>query len=384
MPLPPVRVSLAIAALLTLAGWRAVSIDMGAYLVPWFDHIVAAGPVGAFAAPFSNYTPPYLYLLAITSLFAGVAAPVALIKLLALVGTLALAVAVRRLLIALDADHPTRGATLCIALPSVAFNASALGQCDAWWAAASVVAVAMAVERRHAAMLGWFGLAVAFKAQAAFLAPFVAAILLQRRVPVRLWPIALMAIALPMLPAIIDGWPPEDIAAIYWRQADAFSVLSFNAPNVWMVVQMLPGVDWLPPLDALALALAAGAGAAYVAAFSIRRLDGHRLVAAALFAPLLIAGLLPRMHERFFFLADVLALVLAASTRSLRDWRIAALVQAGSILGLAAFATRIEMLAVVGAVAMIAATASLARALLTDAANDNPAYPARRPLPLSG
>ena len=376
--------SLAVAALLAAWTWRWVSIDMSHYLVPWFDHIVAAGPVGAFAAPFANYTPPYLYLLAASTALAGTLPAVAIVKLVALLGTAALGVSVHRLLSALGAPRPARGAALAVALPSIALNAAALGQCDAWWAAPCVMAVATAVERRHAAMLGWFGLAVAVKAQAAFLAPFVAALLLQRRVPLRLWPIAPAAGCLAMLPALAAGWPPGDLAGIYWRQADTFQLLAFNAPNIWMIVQMLPGVAALPPLTALALAAAAGAAMAYVAAFSHRPLDGRHLIGAALLAVLLVAGLLPRMHERFFFLADVLALALAATARTRSFWTIAALVEAGSALGLAAFMARLDVLAVAGATAMILATLLLLRGRPGASANDNPLFPAHRLAPASG
>ena len=371
--------SLAVAALLAAWTWRWVSVDMSHYLVPWFDHIVAAGPVDAFAAPFANYTPPYLYLLAASTAFAGILPTVTIVKLLAMLGTVALGVAMHRLLAALGAPRPARGAALLVALPSVALNASALGQCDAWWAAPCLMAVAAAVDRRHAAMLGWIGLAVAVKAQAGFLAPFVAALLIQRRVPPRLWPIAPAAGCLAMLPAVAAGWPPADLAGIYWRQADAFQLLAFNAPNIWMIVQMLPGVAALPPLTGLALAAAAGAAIAYVAAFSHRPLGGGQLVGAALLAVLLVAGLLPRMHERFFFLADALALALALTAGTRSSWTIAALVQAGSALGLAAFMTNLAVLAVAGATAMILATFLLFRTTLRAPANDNPVLPPRRP-----
>ena len=44
--------------------WWTEPRDLSLFLKPWFDHLVRYGPVGAFAHPFSNYTPAYLYLLA--------------------------------------------------------------------------------------------------------------------------------------------------------------------------------------------------------------------------------------------------------------------------------------------------------------------------------
>src|SRR5437868_3831707 len=43
--------------------------DLRIFLFPWLHHIEVAGPVGVFAHPFANYSPPYLYLLSLFSTF---------------------------------------------------------------------------------------------------------------------------------------------------------------------------------------------------------------------------------------------------------------------------------------------------------------------------
>ena len=371
--LPPVGYSLAIAAAMAWFALPSVTVDMAVYLLPWFDHIAAVGPVAAFAQPFSNYTPLYLYLLTALTAFAGLVQTLTLIKLLSLAGTVALAFAVRDLLLRLQAPQANRGAALIAVLPSLTLNADLMGQCDAMWAAACVMALAAAVDRRHATMLAWCGLALGFKAQAAFVAPFFVALAINRRIPFRLWPIAPAVTVATMLPAWAAGWPARDLAMVYLRQAEHFQALSMNAPNIWALVQALPlgGV----PLVGLALAAAVGGGAAYVARVSVTRLDQRMLIAAALLAPLIMVGLLPRMHERFFFLADVLSLVLALACRDRASWRIAILVQAGSSLGIIGYLVGSNILSMLGVPAMIAATVFTLQIVVKPAANDNPLMP---------
>ena len=369
LSLPPVPVTLAVAVAMLWWMMPLVAKDMQSYLIPWFDHIAAAGPVMAFAEPFSNYTPPYLYLLAALTPFEAVAPAMMLIKLLSLAGTAALALAVRHLLIRLDAPQPDRAAALVFLLPSALLNAGLLGQCDAMWVAPCVMALAAAIDRRHAAMLAWCGLALGFKAQSVLIAPFFLALLINRRVPFKLWPIAPAVFAATMLPAWAAGWPAGDLATIYLRQADTFPMLSFNAPNIWAILQALPlGV----PLAGLAVAVAIGATAAYIARFSAQILDRRALLSAGLLAPLVTAGLLPRMHERYFFLADILALVLALAYRDKASWTVAMLVQAGSTLALFGYISGLAGFAMLGGVAMIVAALRVARPLLKPAANDNP------------
>lgn len=367
--LPPVWLSLLIAAALQAACWPVVTLDMRVWLLPWLDHIVEAGPVGAFAAPFSNYAPPYLYLLTIGSLGHGWLASVTIIKLVALAGLAPLYVAVQRLLRAASADQPGRGAALVLALPSVVLNTGWMGQCDPFWAAALVMAVAMAAERRHAAMLGWCGLAVAFKAQALFAAPFFLALVISRRVPLRLLPVAPAVTLMAMLPAWAAGWPASDLATIYLRQSGTFGALSMNAPNIWSVVGVMP----IPPvfsLDGVAFIAAAAATVCYIAWFASRPIEGRALLPAALLAPLLTAGLLPHMHERYFFLADVLALVLALAARDRGAWKIACFVQLGSATALLAFILEWQIPAALGGLSMIFATDLVVRRLRSPATGD--------------
>src|SRR3569832_1957492 len=73
--------------------WAKRPPDLGIYLEPWLNHIVHYGPIGAFAHLFSNYESAYLYLLALGSLAHGVLAPITIIKLISVAGTLFLTVA---------------------------------------------------------------------------------------------------------------------------------------------------------------------------------------------------------------------------------------------------------------------------------------------------
>ena len=370
-PLPPVLVTLAAAGVLHLAFWHIVAADMTAYLLPWFDHIRQTGPIAAFAAPFSNYTPPYLYLLALVSPLGPFVPAVSLIKLISVTGTGALALAVRHLLIRLDVPQPERGAALVFLLPSVAINASLLGQADMFWAAPCIMALAAALDRRHAAMLLWCGVALSFKAQSVLIAPFFIAVLIHRRVPLRLWPLTPLATAAMMMPAMLAGWPPGDLLAIYAQQSTTFADLSRNAPNIWSIIDLLPRGDDMPLLG-LAFTAAIGVSAAYIARFSAQPMHGRVLIAAALLAMLVTAGLLPKMHERFFYLADIVALVLAVAAGDRNSWRTALLVQTGSTLALFAYLSGIESVAAISAVPMLVATWRVAVPLLQPAANDNP------------
>lgn len=353
---------LAAAAILYGCFWSILTPDISLSYVPWLQHIEAAGPVGAFAAPFGDYAPPFYYVLAALSLLSGVLPAATLVKLVGVIGTVLLTLAVHRLLAVLKVAQAWRVALFVPLLPGVALNASLMASGDALWAAPCIMALACGVERRHLAMLVWCGVALSIKQQAIFAAPFVLGLLLARRVPVRLWVAAPLAFFLMYVPAWAAGWPLGNLLTVYVRQAGMMDSLSLNAPNIWTLVQQLVG----PPAIALtgvALACATAAALWLTRRMAGLALEGPTLVGAALMSPLLVAGLLPRMHERYFFLADVLALVWSATAGTSRARTDAALVQLGSTLAILAYVSGVAGLGCVGAVAMIAATWRIGGAL---------------------
>ena len=311
--------------------WPLVTGDMRIHLVPWYEHIALKGAVEAFAAPFANYTPPYLYLLTLTTIFDGALPVVTLIKILSVLGVCGLAIAVAALLKTLHARDPVMGGCCVLLLPTVIFNAPMLGQADMFWTAACVMAVAEAAGERHLRMLIWSGVAIAFKAQAVFIAPFVLAIALQRRVPLALWLVPALVYVAAMLPAWVAGWPAIDLLTVYGRQIAWAPSFAGNASNIWSVADSLTEGLVLRPYFWIGFAGAALASAGYLALVLARRLSGHTLLTAAFLSAAILPFLLPKMHERFFFLADILAFALAWVVRTRPMVALAIAMQASSL-----------------------------------------------------
>lgn len=317
--------------------------DFPVYYYPWLDHLQAAGPVSAFREPFANYSPPYLYLLAAVSVLP--IPQLIMVKLLALAALAWLAYAVERLCVALRIDHPWAAAMFVLCLPTAILNGPGLGQCDGFWIAPCLLALAGAAEKRILWMAAWAGVAVAFKPQALLMFPLFAAVAIQRkewRAPLLPPLVYLLAI----IPAALVGWPISDLLLVYGRQA-ASDFLG-NAPNVW-AIPLSFGYSGSVLIGYVAAAFAA---VAYLFYFLRRELDRDALLYAALLGSLLFPFLLPRMHERYFFLADVLALVLVYGRRDSQSLAIFAAVQIGSILSIIGYLWPSPLTNDVGSVAM--------------------------------
>src|SRR3954447_21947748 len=98
--------------------------DVRIFLLPWLRHIELSGPIAAFAEPFSNYSPPYLYLLSLASLLH--LPEFATIKLLSVLATCWLAWCVARFAESFGKDA-FGAAERSLLLPTVILNGPVLG-----------------------------------------------------------------------------------------------------------------------------------------------------------------------------------------------------------------------------------------------------------------
>ena len=316
-----------------LAYWSG---DNAIVLVRWYNQIIAEG----FARPVGNYSPPYLYLLAVLAPFDGLMPDMALIKLLSVLGAIWLAFASYRLLKD-RSDFPELGLAVLL-LPSVILNASALGQADMFWVAPCILALAAALRRDYLRLAIWSGLAFAFKAQAVFFAPFVMLVFWRCRVPLLLWAVPPAIYALACVPACLSGWPVWDLATIYFRQArwqPEDNAFVSNSASWWtwfglVATDAAIRFFWVGFVTAILGTLAYWR---FVKVDSVRRL----MVAAVLSATGL-PFLLPGMHERFFILADVLAFLYAVAFPNRRAVWAAVFMQVASAFPVIVFAFKLE------------------------------------------
>jgi hypothetical protein len=309
--------------------------DADFYLIPWYQHILAVGRVQAFAEPFSNYSPPYLYLLSAASALDPWVEPLVVTKLLACLGAIWMAYAIARLLQSLGSRFAVEAAIASLLLPAVILNVSLLGQADIFWVAPCILGLIAAIEGRLGRVAFWSGVAFAFKLQAAFLAPFVLTLFLARRAPWWCWLTPVIVYLAAMVPAWLAGWPASNLLTIYVRQAvwqpEHGRIFVSNAASWWTIYgaffpRLALKTFWV------GYAVAAAAVAEYVRRLRKRVLSPSAMVAAAALGAAGLPFLLPGMHERFTILADVLTYCLAFGQRSPRTIAAAVLMQVASAL----------------------------------------------------
>lgn len=276
------------------------------FLQPWFEELKAAGGVAAIGHPVGNYMVSYVYVLA---LLTHLPIPSLIsIKLVSCLGDFFLAFYGMKLAGRLTQDRVLARTvyTVILFLPTVILNSAAWAQCDALYTAALLACVYYAMEERPNCAMAALGISLIWKLQAVFLAPFVFFLLLKRKISFLhlFWVPGIYLLTI--LPAFFAGRSMLDLLGIYFDQAGTYSALSMNAPNLYA---------WFWPEDTASFAKA---GIVFTALFLLvftlllawrRPSDDKLLLKLALFSVVMVPFLLPHMHERYFYPADVFAVL---------------------------------------------------------------------------
>ena len=321
----------AAAALLPVA---TASPDMVNALIPWMS-AVREGGLGSISGEFSIYTPPYIYLLYLANWLVPLVGDVAAIKLINVPFVALLAAASYDLVKQATGDirgAAVAGAVVCVA-PTVLVNAFAWGQADVVYTAFVLLCVANSRRRACALSAVFFGIALSFKLQSVFISPLLLYLVLSRQMKVRHLALAPLAYLAMMAPAWLAGRPWGGMLKTYLYQAQTFEKLAVSAPNPWFFFDYL----FVPPPQPVYLAgVLVGLALASVAGLLISlgglrlRPGPHTNLLIATLCAGLMPYLLPKMHDRYFFVADVLAIAFAFAFR--RYWVAAPLFQMGSMI----------------------------------------------------
>ena len=289
------------------------TLDYQDFLARWVQYFRDNGGFAALKDSVGNYNVPYLYFLALFS-YVDIY-DLYLIKLLSTFFDVLLAFGAMRLT-GLFTRSRVKLLFVYFAVlfwPTVVLNSAVWGQCDSIYVALGLLAVYWAMDGRPVLGMAAMAASFAFKLQAVFIMPVFVLLLIARRV--KLWHFLVFPAVymLLMLPAVFAGRPVLDTITLYFDQMGTVgSALNYNSPSVYAFARNVAD-------EALASKLGIAAAFALMLAvfgwFWWRRgsITNWALLGGALLLVVGIPFLLPHMHDRYFFGADILSLVFAVA-----------------------------------------------------------------------
>jgi Gpi18-like mannosyltransferase len=286
-----------------------VPIDYTIYLKPWYDKIASEG-VGSITKSFSNYTPAYLYLISLGTYLP--LPPLYLFKIISLIFEFVLAFAVYKIVALKYGKSKTAifAGIMILCCPTVILNGAVLAQADSSYACFLFFALFFLLVEKPLYAIIAFGLAFSFKLQSIFFALPLAVAWSKRMLKVHFLAIPFILYLLLAIPNLLLGRGLEDILLIYPEQTGVFKSLTLNAPTIYFFLQIF-SYETIAPVGIIFMIFSVSMLLYYCIVKDIAFETKDNWIRISLISVLIIPYLLPAMHERYFFMADLLSIVYA-------------------------------------------------------------------------
>lgn len=286
-----------------------VSNDYAVFLSDWMNYFRTNGGFAALGGKIGDYNFPYLYFLALFSYI-----PIYdlyLIKFLSIVFDIILAFSAMKL-VSLRTEKPSIMLTAfftVLTLPTVITNSALWGQCDSIYTAFGLLGLYYGLREKPVLSVAMAAVAFAFKLQIIFLLPIYAVLLIAGKIRIRHFFVFPAIYLLSVLPAVLLGRPITDAITVYTNQVGTYSAyLTLNAPSIFAFFAR----DLTTPGYSVAGVIAAFIMILLLLGYALlrrKKLSNRTILLIATLMVIFIPYLLPSMHERYFYLADILSVV---------------------------------------------------------------------------
>ncbi|GHU44159.1 hypothetical protein FACS1894190_15300 [Spirochaetia bacterium] len=305
-----------------IPAFNFASMDYTAYIESWITYLKANGNLAGLAALDADYQSPYLFLISLISYLPWAVIPAA-IKLLSCAFDFLCAVAawkiVCRVTHASTRIHGLYAYCTVLFLPTVIMNGGLWGQCDSIYTAFCLWMLLSFLDNKPKRALALFGIAVAFKLQAIFLLPFIIFLLVYRLWNGRLLPISIISFFAAFVPGWIAGRPLYDWIITLAKEISRPTDLTSNAPNLCAWIHNGKELNFMISMMLVVFVIAM-LGTLFF--FMVGKNKGKQNLPAQtilllfLFCSLALPFFLPHMHERYFYIAELAAVIYAFAVPS--------------------------------------------------------------------
>jgi len=301
-----------LALIVRIPGLPSVNQDYNAFLSRWFDTIKTNGGFSALKNSMGDYTQPYLYLLTlgtytnINKLF--------YIKILPFVFEIMAAFFIMKI-VNMKYKNEKIGYLsfgILLLIPTVILNGSVWGQCDIIYTAFVIASIYYILREKPITSILFYGIALSFKLQAIFILPLFLILLFKNRIKIYhllLIPLSYLVLS---IPSLIVGRPLKDILLTYVNQSSEYTNLTYNAPSIyqWFTSSFFSNTTLIGNIGII-FTLVVVLSIIYISVRYIKVIKYETIIELSLLFAVIVPFLLPRMHERYFFMADIISLLYA-------------------------------------------------------------------------
>lgn len=286
--------------------------DYTMFLSKWCEYLKSNGGFKAIVSIEADYNAVYLYFLAFFTYL-----PIKYlysIKILSIIFDFVMALGAYLITYEFYKDdenvkvYQTLSFAAVLFMPTVILNSSFWAQCDSIYAAFVVFSLYFMLKKKYNTSFILYAVAITFKLQAIFLLPVYGLLYLKNKefsIFKFLW-IPIVNFLL-YIPAIILGKPISSVFDAYFTQVNNYDYKTvFGYPNIYnffpldAVYLIKPGIIFTMCLLAVV---------ALIVLYTRKKINNEDIIELSIGIIFLVTYFLPKMHERYAFVAEVLVVI---------------------------------------------------------------------------
>lgn len=296
--------------------------DYKIFLFDWFNRLKDNGGLKALNLNIGDYDTPYMVIMAIISYIPK--NPLYLIKIVSIIFDYICAILGVKIVNLLLKDNKNREIlkllvySFIICLPTVLLNASCWAQADSIYTAFIFMSLYALMKNKYTTSFIFIGIAFSFKLQTVFILPiYILMYISQRKFSVLNFIIIPIVNCFMCIPSMICGKSFIDCMMVYVNQTNTYNgYISMNFPNLYSIIFPATGNlisvpnEIFPKLGILytifVFIILAG-----LVIYKKIKFSSVTIIEFSLWSILIATFILPHMHDRYLFIADILAVIYA-------------------------------------------------------------------------
>lgn len=215
-------------------------------------------------------------------------------------------------------------------LPTLFLNSALWSQCDQLYTCFALWALYLILKNKKCWAMVMIGLAFSCKMHIIFIFPALIYFWIKKKITLRSMLLIPLTIIITWIPGFINGVSAFDMASIYASQAGNYGNANYGSANMYALFQFSRAYTHINYGAGILIAFAMVAlGLLCLFHFDVK-LTRKNLIYVATMSALITPYVLPHMHERYFFLADILIVIYVFTFK--RKYYLAILMQLSSYL----------------------------------------------------
>jgi len=276
------------------------------FLNNWWNKINEYGGFNSLKYTIGDYPDSYMFLLCIgTSITKN---SLIFIKVLSAIFDILIFLFGYKIIKYFSKEDANKYSWILILLPGILVNSAILSQCDSIYTAFVLAFIYYILKNHNKLALSFLGIAISFKLQSLFIAPVILYLIATKKIKIYDLFFIILGFLLPFIPTILIGKGLIENIKILMFQTSEYNYFVKSCPNIYSL--FLLNYKQINIFLKYSLAIIVGIIAIFISLHKYKdEYNDTTFIYKSFLISTIVVFLLPSMHDRYFYLANILGII---------------------------------------------------------------------------